>query len=64
MLLKKDQASPNLSKFFDKSILDAIRDEVISKFNIQFDVLPADIEQRLKAIMKVILFSFRKINLH
>ncbi|CEI85578.1 hypothetical protein RMCBS344292_00038 [Rhizopus microsporus] len=52
MLLKEGQASPDLSKFIDKSILGAIKDEIISKFDIQFGILPAEIEQKLKSIVK------------
>ncbi|RCH84551.1 hypothetical protein CU097_007636, partial [Rhizopus azygosporus] len=52
MLLKEGQVSPDLSKFIDKSILGAIKDEIISKFDIQFGILPAEIEQKLKSIVK------------
>ncbi|RCH86653.1 hypothetical protein CU097_006243 [Rhizopus azygosporus] len=51
-LLKKGQTSSDLSKFFDKCILDAIKSDVISKFDIQFGILPAEIEQKLKSIVK------------
>ncbi|KAG1228125.1 hypothetical protein G6F68_006461 [Rhizopus microsporus] len=64
MLLKEGQASPDLSKFIDKSILGAIKDEIISKFDIQFGILPAEIEQKLKSIVKHSLESLprKKIN--
>ncbi|CAO3671963.1 unnamed protein product [Rhizopus microsporus] len=64
MLLKEGQVSPDLSKFIDKSILGAIKDEIISKFDIQFGILPAEIEQKLKSIVKHSLESLprKKIN--
>jgi hypothetical protein len=53
MLLKKDQVSPDLLKFFGNEILDQIRDEITRKFNIKTGILSPEIENKLKAIVKV-----------
>ncbi|CEG67127.1 hypothetical protein RMATCC62417_03595 [Rhizopus microsporus] len=52
ILLKKDQASPDIAMFLDNDVLDGIRDEVRNKFNMGTEVLPLEIEHHLKTVMK------------
>lgn len=44
ILLKEDQASPDIAMFLGNDVLDGIRDEVRNKFNMGTEVLPLEIE--------------------